>query len=111
MPAEVKATATAGATYNLSQITTTQGFVAAVNKIAEANPGATSVTVYSSNPMAFSEDVLTAVANANKEFVYTFNHKGHLYKITIPAGAKIDLNGNRYAGPLYIGAQLERQLF
>lgn len=106
VPAEVKATATAGATYNLSQITTTQGFVAAVNKIAEANPGATSVTVYSSNPMAFSADVLTAVSNANKELVYTFNHKGHLYKITIPAGAKIDLNGNRYAGPLYIGAQL-----
>lgn len=76
-----------------------------------ANPGATSVTVYSSNPMAFSEDVLTSVANANKEFVYTFNHKGNLYKITIPAGAKVDLNGNRYAGPLYIGAQLERQLF
>lgn len=106
VPAEVKATATAGATYNLSQITTTQGFVAAVNKIAEANPGATSVTVYSSNPMAFSADVLTAVSNANKELVYTFNHKGHLYKITIPAGAKLDLNGNRYAGPLYIGAQL-----
>ena len=76
-----------------------------------ANPGATSVTVYYSNPMAFSEDVLTSVANANKEFEYTFNHKGHLYKITIPAGAKVDLNGNRYAGPLYIGAQLERQLF
>ena len=35
-----------------------------------------------------------------------FKHEGHLYKVTIPAGAKIDLSGATFAGPLYIGAQL-----
>ena len=106
VPSEVKDTMATGNVYNLSKLTTTQGFIAAVNKIAEANAAATSVTLYSSTPIAFNTNSVTALSNANKEFVYMFKHDGHLYKVTIPAGAKVDLQGNRFAGPLYIGAQL-----
>ena len=34
-----------------------------------------------------------------------FKHEGQLYGITIPAGANVDLEGQMFAGPLYIGAK------
>ena len=49
---------------------------------------------------------LDAVSNTGKDFVYTFKHEGKLYKVTIPAGAKVDLEGQKFAGPLFIGAKL-----
>ena len=109
IPAEAKevANATAGmTTYNLTSIKTVKGFTAAVSKIAKADPETQSVLVYSNKPITFSVETLNAVQDANKEFVYMFKHKGHLYKVTIPAGAKVDLRGEYYAGPLFIGSVL-----
>ena len=105
IPAEVKGTTTE-TVFNVSKITTTQGFVAAVDKIVKANPEGKSVSFYSEKPFAFNATSLNALTNANKEFVYMFKHEGHIYKVTIPAGAKVDLEGQRFAGPLYIGAKL-----
>ena len=112
LPTEVKETSDAGAVYNLSKITTTQGFIAAVEKMVEANKntatntGTNVVTFYSSKPITFNAKSLNALSDTATEFVYMFNHEGHLYKVTIPAGAKIDLEGQMFAGPLYIGAKL-----
>ncbi len=106
LPAEVKADTTGEVVFNVSQITSTRGFVAAVDKIVKENAEETNVTFYSANPFAFNVDSLFALTNANKEFVYMFTYNGQLYKITIPAGAKIDMAGQRFAGPLFIGAQL-----
>ena len=109
IPAEAKEVAneTAGmTTYNLTSIKTVKGFTAAVRKIAKADPETQSVLVYSNKPITFSVETLNAVQDANKEFVYMFKHKGHLYKVTIPAGAKVDLRGEYYAGPLFIGSVL-----
>ena len=106
LPVEVKDEAVTDTVFNVSQITTTRGFVAAVDKIVKANSEGDNVTFYSSKPFTFNADSLAALTNANTEFVYMFSHNGHLYKITIPAGAKIDLDGERFAGPLFIGAKL-----
>lgn len=109
IPAEVRevANATAGmTTYNLTSIKTVKGFTAAVRKIAKADPEAQSISVYSNKPITFSVETLNAVQDANKEFVYMFKYKGRLYKVTIPAGAKVDLRGEYYAGPLFIGSVL-----
>ena len=109
IPAEAKEVANATAsmtTYNLTSIKTVKGFTAAVRKIAKADPETQSVLVYSNKPITFSVETLNAVQDANKEFVYMFKHKGHLYKVTIPAGAKVDLRGEYYAGPLFIGSVL-----
>lgn len=110
LPAEVKDSTGDEAVYNLSKITTTRGFVAAVEKMVEANKSSVqkkdTVVFYTSAPIAFNTSSLTALSNAATEFVYMFKYEGHLYKVTIPAGAKVDLAGQRFAGPLYIGAQL-----
>lgn len=106
IPTEVKENTSTEAVFNLSKITTTRGFVAAVDKIVKVNPEDKTVTFYSAYPFAFNTDSLLALTNANKDFVYMFKHDGQLYKITIPAGAKVDLAGQTFAGPLYIGAQL-----
>ena len=107
LPTEVKENvATNNTIYNLSKITTTQGFISAVDKIIKSDQTTETITFYSSKPFAFNAKSLAALTNANRGFVYMFNHQGHLYKITIPAGAKVDLAGQSFAGPLYIGAQL-----
>lgn len=106
IPAELKENASTEAVFNVSKITTTRGFVAAVGKIAKDNAKEKTLTLYSDKPFAFNATSLTTVVNANKDFVYMFKHDGHLYKITIPAGAKVDLEGQMFAGPLYIGAKL-----
>ena len=108
LPAEVKESSNAQTVYNLSNVTTVPGFIAAIEKIAEANKAANAgaVMIYSSDPITFNADMLTALADAAAEFVYMFRYKGHLYKISIPAGVKIDLEGQVFAGPLYIGAKL-----
>ena len=106
LPAEVKGMTSKDTVYNISKITTTQGFVAALDKIVKATPKNGKVTLYSSEPFAFNKKALAAVTNANKDIVYIFNHKGHLYQVTIPAGVKVDLSLATFAGPLYIGAQL-----
>ena len=104
VPAEAKGSD--DTTYNISTVTTTRGFVAAVNKIAKDVASNNEVSVYSKESFAFNEDSLNAVASTGKDFVYTFTYKGHLYKITIPAGAKVNTNGQIFMGPLAIGAQL-----
>ena len=106
IPAEVKGNTSTEEVFNISKITTTRGFVAAVDKIVKENSQETSITLYSDKPFAFNTTSLDAVANASKDFVYTFKHEGQLYKVTIPAGAKVDLEGQMFAGPLYIGAKL-----
>lgn len=106
IPTELKESASTEALYNISKITYTRGFVAAIDKIVKANLEDKTVTLYSDNPFAFNATLLTALENANKDFVYMFKHEGHLYKVTIPAGAKVDLEGQIFAGPLYIGAKL-----
>ena len=47
---------------------------------------------------------MNSIEEMNKDFVYMFTYKGHLYKVTIPAGSKVDLRGAKSAGPLFIGA-------
>lgn len=110
LPAEVKDISNTETVYNLSKIITPQGFIAAVEKMVEANENTNAeteaITFYTSSPIAFNASSLTALANANTEFVYMFNHEGHLYKVTIPAGVNVDLDGQGFAGPLYIGAKL-----
>lgn len=106
IPTEVKENASTETVFNISKITYTRGFVAAIDKIVKANLEDKTVTLYSDNPFAFNATSLTALANANKDFVYMFKHEGQLYKIIIPAGAKVDLEGQMFAGPLYIGAKL-----
>ena len=103
IPTEAKADN--NATFNISAVSTTQGFVSAVNKVANASVNTPSVSVYSSKPIAMNSTSLNAVANLNKDFVYTFSYQGHIYKVTIPAGAKVDMQGQTFVGPLAIGAQ------
>ena len=107
----------AGASYNLSKIVTSQGFVAAVNKISEnvkaqnaANNAAnnntarrTSVTIYSDKPMNFTADILNAISASDIDFVFVFMHNGKMYRVTIPRGTVIDFSGHVYEGPLFIG--------
>jgi len=102
IPAEAKAT---GAAYNLSSVTTPQGFAAAVNKLSADTTNAT-LAVYSSKMITFTSELLDEIEKTGKTFEYTFELEGHIYKITIPAGAKVDMDGQRFVGPLYIGAQL-----
>lgn len=104
IPAEAKAAGTT-ATMNISNVTTSQGFVAAVKKIATASAAAPSVSVYSSKPIALNAASVNAISNTNKPFVYTFNYKGRLYRVTIPAGAKVNFGKTGFVGPLGIGAQ------
>lgn len=99
-----------GATYNLSKITTPQGFAAAITKIAASvkanatNRNRTvSITVYTEKPMTFCAEILDAIYAADIEFSYVFRYEGKLYKITIPRGVKVDFGGSRYEGPLYVG--------
>lgn len=106
-----------GASYNLSAITTSQGFVAAVNKISEnvkaqnavdnaANNNTarrTSVTVYSDKPMNFTADILNAISDSDIDFVFVFMHNGKMYRVTIPRKTEIDFSGHVYEGPLFIG--------
>lgn len=106
LPTEVKNMSGKNTVYNISKITTTQGFISAIDKIAKATSVKETVTLYSSEPFAFNRSALTAITDVNRDIVYMFNHKGHLYKITIPAGAKVDISLATFAGPLYIGAQL-----
>ena len=102
-----------GASYNLSVITSSQGFTAAINKISEVvkaqnatnNAGGriTSTTIYSEKPMLFTADVLNAISASDIDFVFVFMHNGKMYKVTIPRGAKIDFTGHACEGPLYFG--------
>ena len=116
--AKIPATAkSAGASYNLSAITTSQGFVAAVNKISEnvkaqnaANNAAnnntarrTSVTIYSDKPMNFTADILNAISASDIDFVFVFMHNGKMYRVTISRETEIDFSGHVYEGPLFIG--------
>lgn len=102
-----------GASYNLSVITSSQGFTAAINKISEAvkvqnavnNAGGriASTTIFSEKPMLFTADVLNAISASDIDFVFVFMHNGKMYKVTIPRGAKIDFTGRACEGPLYFG--------
>jgi len=102
IPAEAKAS---GAAYNLSAVTSSLGFAAAVNKLSADTTNAT-LAVYSSKMITFTSELLDEIEKTGKTFEYTFELEGHIYKITIPAGAKVDMDGQRFVGPLYIGAQL-----
>ncbi len=110
----LEAAKSTGASYNLTKITTTQGFVSAVEKIATNvksqnaanNRNAASVIVYSERPMTFSVDILDAVSAADVDFSYIFRHGGKLYRITIPRGTKVDLDASKYEGPLFVGRLL-----
>lgn len=116
IPAEVKASVDttegqSAAIYNLSNITTTRGFVAAINKISATNVANTSVAgeqpivVYSKEPMVFNADAVAAIGKLNTTFEYMFNYNGKTYKISIPAGTMMNLEGTRFAGPLYLGTK------
>lgn len=109
VPAEVKEAsteATGANVYNLNAIRTVKGFTAAVRKIAKANPNAESLVVFSNKPVTFSVETINTIQDSYKEFVYMFYYKGHMYKVTIPAGTEVELGGEKYAGPLYIGSLL-----
>lgn len=110
IPAEARS---AGASFNLSMITTPQGVLSAVNKISDSIkalnaadiPGekVTSATVYSDNSIIVTEDVLKAISASDIDFVFFFRHNGKMYKVTIPRGTKIDFTGHKCEGLLYIG--------
>ena len=79
----------------------------AAAKASSANRnGAASVTVYTDKPMTFSTDMLDAIYAADVNLSYAFRYEGHMYKITIPRGAKVDLGGSKYEGPLFVGSLL-----
>lgn len=97
-----------GSAYNFSNIKTMKGFATQVTKIAAKNTAAKSIEVYSSKPMCFNRELLTSINGTGKSFVYYFTHKGHLYSVTVPAGADPSaiLNKGQLEGPLYIGKVL-----
>lgn len=90
---------------NISRVSTTQGFVAAVNNLAKVS-SAPSMAVYTATPFAMNAVALNAIAKTGKTFIYTFTYNGHIYKVTIPAGTQVNTNGQMFMGPLAIGAQL-----
>ena len=92
-------------TYNLSSITTLKGFVASINKIAEAT-ASDNIYVYTSNPMSFDNETLEALSGTGKDFVYMFTYNKVDYKITIPKNSTFRLDSDVPQGPLYIGSKL-----
>lgn len=116
IPAEVKARTEANlegsaAIYNLSNISTARGFISAVNKISAINAANNSavselpIVVYSKEPMVFNTEAIAAIGNLNTTFEYIFNYNGNTYKVSIPAGTIMNLEGTRFAGPLYLGSK------
>ena len=93
--------------YNMSAYKTVKGFVTGINKISN-NAVKGTVSIYTDKPICFSKYILESIKKNNITLVYYFMHEGHLYRITIPAGADITklLESNGFAGPLYVGKQL-----
>ena len=93
--------------YNMSAYKTVKGFVTGINKISK-NAVKGTVSIYTDKPICFSKYILESIKKNNITLVYYFMHEGHLYRITIPAGADITklLESNGFAGPLYVGKQL-----
>lgn len=94
------------ATYNFNAYKSQSGFAAGISKvIMSADANATEVAIYSDNPVTFNADILSACKNSKVDVVYYFTYQGHLYSVTIPAGADtsnaLEANGN--SGPLYVG--------
>lgn len=92
-------------TYNLSSFVTAKGFMTSIDKIAKLRQGETSISIYTKQPICYTEEILKSMAKNNIDFVYYFRHKGHLYCVTIPAEADLEIifKNNKYVGPLYIG--------
>lgn len=92
-------------TYNLSSFVTVKGFMTSIDKIAKLRQGETSISIYTKQPICFTEEILKSMTKNNIDFVYYFRHKGHLYCVTIPEEADLEIifKNNKYAGPLYIG--------
>ena len=93
--------------YNMSAYKTVKGFLAGIDKISKNNQGKV-IEIYTDKPICFSRYILESIKKTNATFVYYFMSEGHLYRITISAGADISklLESNGFAGPLYIGKQL-----
>lgn len=94
-----------GNAYNFSSIKTIAGFSAQIKKSAANNTTAKRLEVYSSKPMCFNKDMISAINESGKTLVYYFTFEGHLYSVTVPAGTRASdvLNKGPMEGPLYIG--------
>lgn len=103
VPAEIKAKSSAIA--NLSSLQTIPGVMVLTTKGQKIVSG-DKVTIYTEKPVTFSQEGFDVISSLNKTVEYAFNIGEHVYKITIPAGAKVDFGDNLYQGPLYIGSQL-----
>ena len=96
--------------YNLSAITTTEGFVEAVKKIEKVEVFKNFLHFYSDAPFAFSEESIKAMEG--KEVEYWFKHNGHMYEVYL--GSRLDLSktpitydgNNKYMGPLELARQV-----
>ena len=103
-------------TYNLSQFKTTKGFALGIDKAVKAEQKknfvaavpTSQVEIFTGKPQTFGKDCISVLKNSNVAVVYSFMHKGHLYRVTIPAGTDITnlLDKHGFAGPLYIGKAL-----
>lgn len=103
-------------TYNLSQFKTTKGFALGIDKAVKAEQKknfvaavpTSQVEIFTGQPQTFGKDCIAVLKNSNVAVVYSFMHKGHLYRVTIPAGTDITnlLDKHGFAGPLYIGKAL-----
>ena len=92
----------------LSSFVSPSGFANGVGKIADKKDANGSITVYSSKAITINKALLNTLTAKNVSMTYYFNHKGHFYRVVIPAGVNpaqvLDKNGN--AGPLTVGSLL-----
>lgn len=100
--------------YNLSAITTTEGFVSAIKKIDKAQQGTVNaasgiLNIYSNAPFAFNAESINAINGHDVHYFFKCN--GHMYDVLY---GKIDLSKtpvtfdekNKYMGPLELARQL-----
>ena len=110
--------------YDLSSYTTYAGVKAGLSKIVtkearqnvqpvknntrRRNTPVASVGIYTKTAIPFDRDMATVCSNLNVNLVYVFNHEGHTYQVTIPAGTDLTkiIEKGGYSGPLYIGHRL-----
>jgi len=95
-------------TFNMAEYRTTAGFAAGIMKAANLNGKNKQLTVYTTAPVSIDKSVLVTAQSAGVDFVYYFNYKNHLYRITIPAKADVTkvLESRGFSGPLFVGAVL-----
>lgn len=67
-----------------------------------------SISIYTGYAYTINKKTAKICLNSKADIIYIFEHKGHLFKVTIPAGTDLSeiLDKNGFAGPLWIGKEL-----